>query len=80
MEFDWAYIEREEWHHGRECGRTRRTGPCTAVGWRSHIHKGSLAMFVDSAVETIASTALPTIVGDLGGVEMMQWISTAYIW
>lgn len=38
-----------------------------------------LAMFVSSLSETIASTALPTIVGDLGGVELMQWISTAYI-
>ena len=38
-----------------------------------------LATFVSSLSETIASTALPTIVGDLGGVEMMQWISTAYI-
>ena len=38
-----------------------------------------LAMFVNSLSETIAATALPTIVGDLGGVEMMQWISTAYI-
>ncbi len=38
-----------------------------------------LAMFVNSLSETIASTALPTIVGDLGGVELMQWISTAYI-
>lgn len=38
-----------------------------------------MAMFVSSLSETIASTALPTIVGDLGGVEMMQWISTAYI-
>lgn len=38
-----------------------------------------LAMFVSSLSETIAATALPTIVGDLGGVEMMQWISTTYI-
>ena len=38
-----------------------------------------LAMFISSLSETIAATALPTIVGDLGGVEMMQWVSTAYI-
>lgn len=38
-----------------------------------------LAMFISSLSGTIASTALPTIVGDLGGVEMMQWISTSYI-
>lgn len=38
-----------------------------------------LAMFISSLSETIASTALPTIVGDLNGVEIMQWVSTAYI-
>ncbi|RSX54795.1 MFS transporter [Bifidobacterium dolichotidis] len=39
----------------------------------------ALAMFVGSLSETIAATALPTIVGDLGGVEIMQWVSTMYI-
>lgn len=38
-----------------------------------------LAMFTSSISETIAATALPTIVGDLGGVELIQWISTAYV-
>ena len=38
-----------------------------------------LAMFISSLSETIASTALPTIVGDLNGVEIMQWVSTTYI-
>jgi multidrug resistance protein len=38
-----------------------------------------LAMFVSSLSETIAATALPTIVGDLGGVEIMQWVTTTYI-
>lgn len=36
-------------------------------------------MFISSLSETIASTALLTIVGDLNGVEIMQWVSTAYI-
>ncbi|WP_148401437.1 MFS transporter [Bifidobacterium gallicum] len=39
----------------------------------------ALAVFVGSLSETIAATALPTIVGDLGGVEIMQWVSTMYI-
>lgn len=39
----------------------------------------AIGMFVSSLSETIASTALPTIVGDLGGVEIMQWVSTTYI-
>lgn len=38
-----------------------------------------LAVFVSSLSETVASTALPTIVGDLGGVTIMQWVTTAYI-
>jgi EmrB/QacA subfamily drug resistance transporter len=29
--------------------------------------------------QTIFSTALPTIVGDLGGVDQMLWVTTAYI-
>jgi EmrB/QacA subfamily drug resistance transporter len=36
-------------------------------------------MFVASLSETIAATALPTIVGDLGGVEIMQWVTTSFI-
>lgn len=38
-----------------------------------------LAMFVSALSETVTATALPTIVGDLGGVEHMQWVETAYI-
>ncbi len=50
-------------------------------GWRLMAVFAGLAigMFVSSLSETIASTALPTIVGDLGGVEIMQWVSTTYI-
>ncbi len=38
-----------------------------------------LAMFVSSLDQTIVSTALPTIVGDLGGVDHMLWVTTAYV-
>ena len=38
-----------------------------------------LAMFVSTLSETVTATALPTIVGDLGGVDHMQWVTTAYI-
>ncbi len=51
---------------------SRRRFVCVLIGLM-------LAVSVSSLSETIASTALPTIVGDLGGVELMQWISTAYI-
>ena len=36
-------------------------------------------MFVSTLSETVTATALPTIVGDLGGVDHMQWVTTAYI-
>lgn len=37
-----------------------------------------IAMFVGSLDQTIVSTALPTIVGELGAVDHMLWITTAY--
>ncbi|WP_223693638.1 MDR family MFS transporter [Leifsonia poae] len=36
-------------------------------------------MLLSSLDQTIVSTAMPTIVGDLGGVENQVWITTAYI-
>lgn len=38
-----------------------------------------VSMFMGSLDQTIVSTALPTIVGDLGGVNHMQWVTTAYL-
>ena len=37
---------------------------------------GGLLAALDS---TVASTALPTIIGDLGGLAQMSWVSTAYL-
>lgn len=36
-------------------------------------------MFLSALDGTIVSTALPTIVGDLGGAEHMSWVVTAYL-
>ncbi|MGK5114083.1 MULTISPECIES: MDR family MFS transporter [unclassified Geodermatophilus] len=36
-------------------------------------------MLVSSLDQTIISTAMPTIVGDLGGVAHMAWVTTAYL-
>ena len=36
-------------------------------------------MFLSSLDQTIVSTAMPTIVGDLGGVSQMAWTTTAYL-
>ena len=38
-----------------------------------------LAMLAGSLEQTIVATALPTIVGDLGGVDRMLWVTTAYV-
>lgn len=37
-----------------------------------------ISMFVGSLDQTIVSTALPTIAGELGAVDHMLWITTAY--
>ncbi|WP_110656527.1 MDR family MFS transporter [Salinicola halimionae] len=38
-----------------------------------------LVMFLSSLSQTIVSAALPTIVGELGGLDYLAWIVTAYI-
>ncbi len=38
-----------------------------------------LGMFLSSLDQTIVSTALPTIVGDLGGAQHITWIVTSYL-
>ena len=38
-----------------------------------------LAMLLAALDQTIVSTALPTIVRDLGGIEDLSWVVTAYL-
>jgi MFS family permease len=38
-----------------------------------------LGMLLAALDQTIVSTALPTIVGDLGGIEHLSWVVTAYL-
>ncbi len=38
-----------------------------------------LVLFVAALDQTIVSTALPTIVGDLGGLQHLSWVVTAYL-
>src|SRR6478672_2323716 len=38
-----------------------------------------LVMLLAALDSTIVSTALPTIVGDLGGLERLAWVVTAYL-
>src|ERR1700759_4974870 len=38
-----------------------------------------LVMFLAALDQTIVATALPTIVGDLGGLSHISWVVTAYL-
>src|SRR3954467_2043405 len=38
-----------------------------------------LVILLASLDQTIVSTALPTIVGDLGGIQHLSWVVTAYL-
>ena len=51
--------------------QTRRIGPVFAALM--------LVMLLASLDQTIVSTALPTIVGDLGGISRLSWVVTAYL-
>src|SRR5213596_725606 len=39
----------------------------------------SLVMLLAALDSTIVATALPTIVGDLGGISHLSWVVTAYL-
>src|SRR3954451_11375481 len=39
----------------------------------------ALGMFLAALDQTIVSTALPTIVGDLGGLNHLSWVVTSYL-
>ncbi|MET5019886.1 MFS transporter, partial [Burkholderia pseudomallei] len=38
-----------------------------------------LVLLLSALDQTIVSTALPTIVGDLGGLEKLSWVVTAFL-
>ena len=39
-----------------------------------------LVMLMAALDATIVATALPTIAGDLGGLNHISWVTTAYLW
>ena len=65
------------------------TPPATAPSEPDHpVHNGSVRLVIASVAtllllaaldQTVVSTALPTIVADLGGIEHLSWVVTAYI-
>ena len=38
-----------------------------------------LSMFLAAMEATAVSTAMPTVIGDLGGVSLYAWVFTAYM-
>ncbi|MDX6316090.1 MAG: hypothetical protein QOF44_5554, partial [Streptomyces sp.] len=57
-------------------------GPTTAAAKRSvNVAIGALALGLLLAAldQTIVSTALPTIVSELGGIQHLSWVVTAYL-
>ncbi|WP_431894507.1 MDR family MFS transporter [Micromonospora haikouensis] len=59
---------------------TRERGSFTLPPHFALIFTGLMAtMLLASLDQTIVSTALPTIVGELNGVSHMAWVTTAYI-
>lgn len=67
--------------------QANRSMPQVAAPEQHHLSKRAkvavfaalmIAMFVGSLDQTIVSTALPTIVGDLDAVDQMLWVTTAY--
>ena len=70
---------------GRRLGaprrRARRRTQARAQARRGGRVRGPAAghVRVHAVGQTVTATALPTIVGDLGGVDHMQWVTTAYV-
>ncbi|MFD9909713.1 MFS transporter [Streptomyces sp. NPDC059063] len=66
---------------------TRPAGPAHGAGPPEHVRRGVLVsigalllgMLLAALDQTIVSTALPTIVSDLGGMEHLSWVVTAYM-
>ena len=52
-----------------------RSGPSVRVVFAGLM----LVMLMASLDQTIVATALPTIVGDLGGLAQLSWVVTAYL-
>ena len=66
---------------GNSGAPARQDGPQPVSGRRLWLIIGALLMGLLLAAldQTIVSTALPTIVGDLGGASHLSWVVTAYL-
>src|SRR3954453_3081725 len=65
----------------RSCSPLPPDGVTDAAHARVRLIFGALllVLLLASLDQTIVSTALPTIVGDLGGVSKLSWVVTAYL-
>ena len=53
--------------------------PLTGRALRTVFIALMLGMFLAALDQMIVSTALPTIVGDLGGLDHLSWVVTSYL-
>ena len=60
-------------------GVEQAQAPTRVVGVRMIFAALMLGMFLAALDQTIVATALPTIVGDLGGLDHLSWVVTAYL-
>jgi EmrB/QacA subfamily drug resistance transporter len=58
---------------------TADNGRLTGTALRTVFAALMLGMFLAALDQTIVSTALPTIVGDLGGLNHLSWVVTSYL-
>src|SRR6185295_19646273 len=56
-----------------------QNGGLTGTALRTVFIALMLGMFLAALDQTIVSTALPTIVGDLGGLTHLSWVVTGYL-
>ena len=64
---------------GRTAERGARTSGSQGRALRTVFVALMLGMFLAALDQTIVSTALPTIVGDLGGLNHLSWVVTSYL-
>jgi EmrB/QacA subfamily drug resistance transporter len=60
-------------------GSTETQAPLTGRALTTVFAALMLGMFLAALDQTIVSTALPTIVGDLGGLNHLSWVVTSYL-
>ena len=63
----------------RRAEPARTTDALTGRALRTVFGALMLGMFLAALDQTIVSTALPTIVGDLGGLNHLSWVVTSYL-